>query len=42
MVWHEGWHIGAILLALRVNGFDVTDEWEEENLWGQWRTEKWD
>lgn len=42
MIWHEGWHVGAILLALRVNGFDVTDEWEEENLWGLWRTEEWD
>ncbi|MBL8069399.1 MAG: damage-inducible protein DinB [Armatimonadetes bacterium] len=42
MIWHEGWHVGAVLLALRVNGFDVSDEWEEENLWGLWRTEEWE
>lgn len=42
MIWHEGWHVGAILLALRVNGFDVSDEWEEKNLWGLWRTEEWE
>lgn len=39
MVWHEGWHIGLIFLGLRLAGKEPTDEWEEENVWGQWRTE---
>lgn len=42
MVWHEGWHIGLIFLALRLNGQEPPEEWEEPNVWGQWRTETWD
>ncbi len=41
MVWHEGWHVGMILLALRVAGQEVPEEWEEPNIWGEWRTEEW-
>jgi uncharacterized damage-inducible protein DinB len=40
MIWHEGWHIGAIFHALRAAGFEPTDEWEEANVWGLWRTEE--
>ena len=39
MVWHEGWHVGLILLGLRLVDQAPSDEWEEENVWGQWRTE---
>ncbi len=39
MVWHEGWHVGLIMLALRLGGQEPTDEWEEANVWGEWRTE---
>lgn len=39
MVWHEGWHIGLILLGLRLAGKEPTDEWEEAHLWGRWRVE---
>lgn len=39
MIWHEGWHTSSILTALRVNGFERTEEWEEPNIWGVWRTE---
>lgn len=39
MVWHEGWHVGLIFLALRLNGQEPPEEWEEPNVWGQWRTE---
>ena len=39
MIWHEGWHIGLIMLGLRLAGKAPTDEWEEEHLWGRWRTE---
>lgn len=41
MVWHEGWHVGLIFLALRVNGQEPPEEWEERKVWGQWRTETW-
>ncbi len=39
MVWHEGWHIGLIFLGLRLAGQEPADEWEEANVWGEWRTE---
>lgn len=41
LVWHEGWHMGQILQALRVNGQEPPEEWEEPNVWGRWRTETW-
>ena len=41
MVWHDGWHVGLIFLALRLNGQEPPEEWEEPNVWGQWRTESW-
>lgn len=41
MLWHDGWHIGLIFLALRTNGQEPPEEWEEPNVWGKWRTEKW-
>lgn len=41
MVWHEGWHVGLIMLSLRLGGQEPTEEWEEQHLWGEWRTEVW-
>ena len=41
MVWHEGWHVGLIFLALRLAGQEPPEEWEEEKVWGEWRTETW-
>jgi len=41
LVWHEGWHAGLIFLALRLNGQEPPEEWEETNVWGQWRKETW-
>jgi len=41
MVWHDGWHVGLIFLGLRLNGQEPPEEWEEPNVWGQWRTEMW-
>lgn len=41
MVWHDGWHVGLIFLALRLNGQEPPEEWEEPNVWGEWRTEVW-
>jgi uncharacterized damage-inducible protein DinB len=37
MLWHEGYHIGLIMLALRLAGAEPADEWEEKNIWGLWR-----
>lgn len=37
IVWHEGWHCGAILLALRLNGVEPSEEWECEKIWDLWR-----
>ena len=42
MIWHEGWHVGAIMMALRQNGQETPEEWEEPNIWGLWRTEIWE
>lgn len=41
MVWHEGWHIGLILTALRIAGQEPSEEWSEAKVWGEWRTEVW-
>jgi uncharacterized damage-inducible protein DinB len=40
MIWHEGWHVGAIFHAFRANGQEITEDWEEPNVWGLWRTEE--
>lgn len=40
MIWHEGWHVGLIFLALRLAGQEPGEEWEEANVWGEWRTEE--
>lgn len=39
MIWHEGWHAGAVMAGLRLNGCETPEEWEEANIWGLWRTE---
>ena len=40
MIWHEGWHVGLILLALRLAGHEPAEMWQETNIWGHWRTEE--
>lgn len=42
MLWHEGYHFALILLALRLAGAEPAEEWEEENVWGQWRVEEFE
>lgn len=37
MVWHEGWHAGLIVLAMRRAGAEPTEEWECANIWDLWR-----
>lgn len=41
MIWHDGWHVALIMLGLRLAGQEPPEEWEEPNVWGQWRTEHW-
>ena len=41
MIWHEGWHVGLIVLGLRLAGDEPSEEWEETRVWGEWRTEVW-
>lgn len=41
MLWHEGYHVGQIKLALKAMGFVMTDEQEEKAIWSVWRTEVW-
>lgn len=42
LVWHEGWHVGLIMQALRLGVQEPPEEWEEANIWGEWRTEEWE
>jgi uncharacterized damage-inducible protein DinB len=37
MVWHEGWHAGLIVLALRLAGHEPSEETESALVWNQWR-----
>ena len=37
MLWHEGWHVAEVIQALRVGGSELSEEWEQENIWGVWR-----
>jgi uncharacterized damage-inducible protein DinB len=39
MVWHEGWHVGLLMLGLRLAGQEPAPDWEEAHIWGEWRTE---
>jgi uncharacterized damage-inducible protein DinB len=39
MLWHDGYHFALIHLALRNAGVEISEEWEEENVWGRWRDE---
>ncbi len=42
-VWHEGYHAGLIILALRNAGCEPSDEWEESHIWELWRgVEEWE
>lgn len=38
MLWHEGYHFSLILLALRNAGCEPSEDWEDVNVWGLWRT----
>lgn len=40
MIWHEGWHVGSIIRTLRAAAKEPSDEWQEANIWSNWRTEE--
>jgi uncharacterized damage-inducible protein DinB len=37
MIWHEGYHFGLLMLALRRAGAEPPEEWEDRNVWDLWR-----
>lgn len=37
MIWHEGWHASAILHALRANGAELDEAWEDAHVWDVWK-----
>lgn len=37
MIWHEGYHFGLVMLALRIAGAEPPEEWECPNVWDLWR-----
>jgi uncharacterized damage-inducible protein DinB len=36
-IWHEGWHVGLVILGLRVAGEEPPEEWEDTQIWGEFR-----
>lgn len=41
MLWHEGYHVGQIKLALKRLGYVMPEALEEQAIWSLWRTEVW-
>ncbi len=41
MLWHEGYHVGQIKLALKRMGYVMPEALEEQAIWSLWRTEVW-
>ena len=39
MLWHEGYHVGQMMLALKAMGRPMTDQQAEPVMWGVWRHE---
>lgn len=37
MMWHEGWHAGLLVLAMRLAGHEPSEEWECAHVWDLWR-----
>lgn len=42
LLWHEGYHVGQMKLALKAMGYTMPEEVEEKAIWSQWRTETWE
>lgn len=41
MLWHEGYHVGQIKLALKRMGYVMPEALEEQAIWSLWRAEVW-
>jgi uncharacterized damage-inducible protein DinB len=41
MLWHEGYHVGQMKLALKRMGYVLPEALEEQAIWSLWRTEVW-
>ncbi|HAP39341.1 MAG TPA: hypothetical protein DCQ94_06225 [Nitrospira sp.] len=42
MIWHEGYHAGLIITALREAGAEPSEEWQESHIWERFRgPEEW-
>ncbi len=41
MLWHEGYHVGQIKLALKAMGSVMGEDVEEQTIWSVWRQEVW-
>lgn len=41
LLWHEGYHVGQLKLALKQAGRVLSDPEEERLIWSLWRTEEW-
>ena len=41
MLWHEGYHVGQMMLALKAMGHPMQEEQTEPLIWGVWRREEW-
>jgi uncharacterized damage-inducible protein DinB len=41
MLWHEGYHTGNIMLALKAIGQPLSESEGEALMWSLWRKEEW-
>lgn len=41
LLWHEGYHVGQMMLGLKAMGQPMSEEQTEPAIWGVWRREEW-
>jgi uncharacterized damage-inducible protein DinB len=41
LLWHEGYHVGQMMLGLKAIGQPMSEEQTEPAIWGVWRREEW-
>ena len=41
LLWHEGYHVGQMMLGLKATGHGMTDQQTEPLIWDVWRREEW-
>jgi uncharacterized damage-inducible protein DinB len=42
LLWHEGYHVGQMMLGLKAMGQAMSEEQTEPAIWGVWRREEWE